>query len=377
MRGARECGAPRSFPDPDPTMPASDATLFSPFTQRSLTLRNRIVVPPMCQYSATDGLAADWHMAHYGALAAGGAGAVIFEATAVTPEGRISPGDLGLWSDAQVEPLARVARFVASQGAAPGVQLAHAGRKAGCARPWDGGAPLAKDAGGWDVWSASATPYADGWPATRALDENGVLTVIDAFRAAAVRALAAGFAFVEVHAAHGYLLHQFLSPLVNTRSDRWGGSFENRTRLALEVTRAVRAEWPADRPVWVRLSATDWAEGGWDADQTVALAKLLREAGADLVDTSSGGLVPWQKVAPGPGYQVPFAERVRREAGIASGAVGLITEPAQADAIVREGRADVVMLGRELLREPHWPLRAAKALGAETAWPKQYLRAKA
>jgi len=358
------------------TTPTDTATLFSPLTLRSLTLRNRIVVSPMCQYSSAEGFAADWHMAHYGALAAGGAGAVVFEASAVTPEGRITPDDLGIWSDAHVESLARIARFVASQGAAPGIQLAHAGRKASTSSPWKGGAPLAPDAGGWQVVGPAGMPWAESYPVPRALDEAGIAATIEAFRAGARRAREAGFRIVEVHGAHGYLVHQFLSPLVNTRTDRWGGSFENRTRLALDVTRAVRAEWPADLPVWVRLSATDWADGGWDADQTVRLAALLREAGADLVDVSSGGAVPWQKIVAGPGFQVPFAERVRREAGVASGAVGMITEPAQADAILREGRAEVVLLARELLRDPHWPLRAAKALGAEGAWPKQYLRAR-
>ncbi len=359
-----------------PQTPVAAATLFEPLTLRSVTLRNRIAVSPMCQYSAAEGLASDWHLVHLGQFAAGGYGAVFVEATSVTPEGRISPADVGLWNHAQVEPLARIARFVEGQGAVPAIQLAHAGRKASTARPWEGGGPVAPAAGGWPVVSASATPYADGHPVPHALDENGIFEIVEAFRNAAVRALAAGFRIVEVHAAHGYLLHQFLSPLVNRRTDRWGGSFENRTRLALEVTHAVRGAWPAELPVWVRVSGTDWAEGGWDADQTVALARLLRDAGVDLVDCSCGGAVPWQKVALGPGYQVPFAERVRREAGIASGAVGLITDPAQADARVREGRADVVLLARASLRDPHWPLHAAKALGAEGAWPKQYLRAK-
>jgi 2,4-dienoyl-CoA reductase-like NADH-dependent reductase (Old Yellow Enzyme family) len=357
--------------------PTTPATLFSPLQLRSLRLRNRIAVPPMCQYSATDGIPADWHLAHYGALAAGGAGAIVLEATSVVPEGRISPGDLGLWSDAHVAPLARIARFVTAQGAAAGVQLAHAGRKACNAPPWKGSTPIAPGAGGWQVVGPAGEAWAEGYPVPRALDEAGIAAVIEAFRMAARRALEAGFQFVEIHGAHGYLVHQFLSPLVNTRTDRWGGTFENRTRLALEVTRAVRAEWPADLPMWVRLSATDWAEGGWDADQTVALARLLRDAGVDLVDVSTGGVVPWQKPQVAPGYQVAFAERVRKEAGVLSGAVGLITEPGQADAIVRDGRADVVLLGRELLREPHWPLRAARALGADTEWPRQYLRAKA
>lgn len=351
-------------------------TLFSPLTQRSLTLRNRVVVSPMCQYSCVDGLATDWHLVHLGARAAGGAGAVIAEATGVLPEGRITPACLGIWSDAHVEPLARVARFVSSQGAVCGIQLAHAGRKAGTATPWDGGHVLAAEAGGWTTVGPSATPFHDGGPAVRVLDEAGIERVVAAFRAGAARALAAGFQLVELHAAHGYLLHEFLSPLVNTRTDRWGGAFENRVRLLLEVTRAVREVWPESLPLWVRLSASDWAAGGWDVEQSVALAKALAPLGVDLVDCSSGGAVAWQEVTVGPGYQVPFAERVRREAGVATGAVGMITEPEQADAIVREGRADVVLLAREMLRDPHWPLRAARALGAAGPWPKQYLRAR-
>jgi 2,4-dienoyl-CoA reductase-like NADH-dependent reductase (Old Yellow Enzyme family) len=359
-----------------PGGPPMNATLFTPYAQRSVTMRNRIAVSPMCQYSARDGLANDWHLVHLGARATGGAGAVLTEATAVLPEGRISPADLGIWNDTQADALARIARFVAAQGAVPGIQLAHAGRKASTAPPWDGGRGVPPSAGGWIPVGPSGEPFADGYPVPHALDEAGIEAVVEAYRAAALRALAAGFRIAEVHAAHGYLLHEFLSPLVNLRQDAWGGPFENRARLALEVTRAVRAAWPQELPVWVRVSATDWAEGGWDTDQTVRLAALLREAGADLVDCSSGGAVHWQKPLAAPGYQVPFAERVRREAGIASGAVGLITTPAQADAIVREGRADVVLLAREMLRDPHWPLRAARELGAEHAWPVQYLRAK-
>ena len=350
--------------------------LFTPFTQRSLTFRNRIVVSPMCQYSATDGLANDWHLVHLGARATGGAGALLVEATAVVPEGRISDGDLGIWNDAQVEPLARIARFAESQGCAPGIQLAHAGRKAGTSTPWRGGRALAIADGGWVPVGPGAEAFSDHYTAPTALDEAGIARVIGAFRDAAKRSLAAGFRFVEVHAAHGYLLHEFFSPLVNKRTDGWGGSFENRARLTLEVTRAVRAVWPDELPVWVRVSATDWAEGGWDLDQTVRLAGLLREVGADLIDCSSGGAVPWQKIAVGPGYQVPFAERVRHEARIATGAVGMITEPTQAEEIVAAGRADVVLLARQLLREPHWPLRAARELGADHKWPVQYERAK-
>lgn len=351
-------------------------TLFSPLAQRSLTLRNRIVVSPMCQYSSTDGLAEDWHLVHLGSLARGGAAVVITEANAVLPEGRITPRDLGIWSDAHAERLARIAAFVGSLGAIPGTQLAHAGRKASTARPWEGGAPVAPHAGGWIPDGPSPERYADGYPVPAVLDESGIARVIEAFRAAARRALAAGFRLVEVHAAHGYLLHEFLSPLTNRRTDAWGGAFEQRTRFPLEVVRAVRGVWPAELPVWVRVSATDWAEGGWSGDDTVRFATMLRGEGVDLVDCSGGGLVPGQKIPVAPGYQVPFAERVRREAGIASGAVGLITDPAQADAIVREGRADVVLLAREMLRNPHWPLHAAQALGAEGPWPPQYVRAK-
>jgi 2,4-dienoyl-CoA reductase-like NADH-dependent reductase (Old Yellow Enzyme family) len=350
--------------------------LFTPFTLRGLTLRNRIGVSPMCQYSAVDGLANDWHLVHLGGFARGGAGLVVFEATGVEPRGRISPGDLGLWEDRQVEPLARIVRFVESQGAAPALQLAHAGRKASVRAPWDqGGAPLTTTPG-WPVVGASALPFAEGHPVPTALDEAGLSGLIAAFAASAKRAVAAGFRAVEVHAAHGYLLHQFLSPLSNQRTDRWGGDFAGRTRLTREVVSAVRAAVPDSMPVLVRLSATDWAERGWTPDETVELARQLRALGADLVDCSSGGLVPYAKVPVAPGYQVGFAERVRREAGIPSAAVGMITTPAQAEEIVAEGRADLVLLARELLRDPHFPLRAATALSAEGPWPRQYLRAR-
>jgi 2,4-dienoyl-CoA reductase-like NADH-dependent reductase (Old Yellow Enzyme family) len=359
-----------------PADPLSPAALFDPLTLRSVTLRNRIAVSPMCQYSCADGLASEWHLVHLGSRAVGGAGAVLVEASAVTPEGRISPQDMGIWKDEHVAPLARVAAFVRQHGAVAGIQLAHAGRKGSARRPWDGtGAAPASD-GGWTPVGPGTEPFSPEYTAPRALSEVELAGVVDAFRLAARRALRAGFQLVEVHSAHGYLLHQFLSPLVNRRSDGWGGSFENRTRLALEVTRAVRAEWPAELPVWVRISATDWADGGWNPDDSVRLAALLREAGVDLVDCSSGGAVAHQKVALGPGYQVPFAERIRREAGVRTGAVGLITDPAQADAIVRAGRADVVLLAREELRDPYWPLHAARALGVDVPWPSQYLRAK-
>ena len=331
----------------------------------------------MCQYSCTDGVATDWHLVHLGSRAVGGAGAVIAEATAVEARGRISPGDVGLWEDAQVEPLARMTRFVSSQGAVPGIQLAHAGRKASTASPWDGGGPLGLAQGGWTVVAPSAQPFAEGHPLPEALTPAGIAGVVQAFVAAAKRALAAGFELVEIHAAHGYLLHQFLSPLSNHRTDPFGGSFENRIRLLLEVVDGVRAVWPEQLPLWVRVSATDWAEsGGWDLPQTVALAMLLKNRGVDLLDCSSGGTLPHAKIPVGPGFQVPFAEVVRREAGIATGAVGLITEPEQAERILAENRADVVLIGRAFLKDPYWPLHAAKALGAELTWPAQYRRAK-
>jgi 2,4-dienoyl-CoA reductase-like NADH-dependent reductase (Old Yellow Enzyme family) len=353
------------------------AMLFSPLVLRSVTLRNRIGASPMCQYSAVEGRATDWHLVHLGGLAQGGAGLVLAEATAVEPRGRISAADLGLWEDGQVEPLARVVRFVEGEGAVAGLQLAHAGRKASVRRPWEeGGAPLRTADGGWTPVGPSPLAFADHHAEPVALSTREVEAVPGLFAAAARRALAAGFKMVEVHAAHGYLIHQFLSPLANRRTDAFGGSFENRTRLAREVVRAVRAAWPEWLPLSVRLSCTDWAEGGWTPDETVELAKALKALGADLVDCSSGGLIATAKVPVAPGYQVPFAERVRREASIATAAVGLITTPAQAEALVVEGKADLVLLGRELLRDPRFPLRAATALHAEGAWPKQYLRAK-
>jgi 2,4-dienoyl-CoA reductase-like NADH-dependent reductase (Old Yellow Enzyme family) len=352
------------------------SVLFSPLPQRSLTLRNRIVVSPMCQYSCTGGLATDWHLVHLGSRAVGGAAVVIAEATAVEARGRISPGDLGLWQDAQIEPLARVARFIREQGAVPGVQLAHAGRKASTARPWEGGGPVPLAQGGWPVVAPSALPFAEDHPVPEELTPAGITEIVRGFADAAKRSLAAGFELIELHAAHGYLLHQFLSPLSNHRTDRYGGPFENRCRAVLEVVEAVRAVWPERLPLWVRVSATDWAEsGGWDLPQTVALAQLLKTRGVDLLDCSSGGMLPRAKIPAGPGFQVPFAEAVRREAGIATGAVGFISQPDQAEKIVAENRADVVLLGREFLRDPYWPLHAAKALGADFTWPAQYRRA--
>ncbi len=347
--------------------------LFSPLTLRDVTFRNRVFVSPMCQYSATDGLPEDWHLVHLGARAVGGAGLVLTEATAVSPEGRISPQDTGIWSDEQAGRWARIAAFVKSQGAAAGVQLAHAGRKASTYRPWDparGTVPV--EEGGWATVGPSAVAFGR-YAVPEELDDDGIATVVGDFVAAARRAAAAGFDVVEIHAAHGYLLHQFLSPLSNTRTDRYGGSFANRVRLLLEVVTKVRAVW--EGPLFVRLSASDWTEGGWTLEDAVRLAPLLAERGVDLVDTSSAGLHHAQKIVLEPGYQVPFAAAIRGT-GIATGAVGLITEPKQAEDILASGQADVVLLARELLRDPHWPLRAAAELGAEVTWPPQYERAR-
>ncbi|MFN3652041.1 MAG: NADH:flavin oxidoreductase/NADH oxidase [Armatimonadota bacterium] len=351
--------------------------LFEPLTLRDLTLRNRIAVAPMCQYSSEDGFANDWHLVHLGSRAVGGAGLVIAEATAVEARGRISPQDLGIWEDAHVEPLSRVTRFIREHGAVAGIQLAHAGRKASTARPWEGGRPVTEAQGGWrPVVGPSALPFADGYPVPEALTEDGIRGIVDAFAEGARRSLLAGFELVEIHAAHGYLLHEFLSPLSNRREDRYGGSWENRTRLVREVVTAVRRVWPERLPLFVRFSATDWVEGGWDVEQSVELARALRPLGVDLIDCSSGGSVPSAGAIPiGPGYQTPLAQRIREGAGIPTGAVGLITRPEQADHIVRTGQADLVFLARELLRDPYWPLRAARELGQPIPAPAQYQRA--
>ena len=350
--------------------------LFEPLKLRGIECRNRAFVSPMCQYSCVHGVVGDWHLMHLGSFAAGGAGLIIGEATAVVPEGRISPGDSGLWNDAQAQAWARVARFVKSQGAVPGLQLAHAGRKASTLAPWDGVGAVKPADGGWTPVAPSALAFDSSYPAPRALTLSEIPALPGAFAAAAVRALDAGIEAVELHFAHGYLAHEFLSPLCNRRDDAYGGSYDNRVRLPLEIVDAVRRVWPERLPLLVRVSATDWAEGGWDLPQTIELARRLKTRGVDLVDCSSGGAVADAKISPAPGYQVPFAEAVRREAGIATGAVGLITRPEQAEAIIAEGKADAVLLARELLRDPHWPLRAAQALGAEIAWPRQYVRAK-
>jgi 2,4-dienoyl-CoA reductase-like NADH-dependent reductase (Old Yellow Enzyme family) len=349
------------------------AALFTPFTQRGVTLRNRIGVSPMCQYMAHDGHATDWHLVHLGGLATGGAGVVCVEATAVVPEGRISPHDLGLWDDAHIPALRRITDFLTAQGAVPAIQLAHAGRKASTHRPWEGNGTVPPDQGGWTPVAPSALRYSDRYPEVTALDTAGIDRVVAGFADAARRAHRAGFRIIELHAAHGYLLHSALSPLTNQRTDGYGGPFDHRVRLLLEVTDAVRAAWPDELPLWVRLSCTDWADGGWTPEDTVRLVPLLRARGVELVDCSSGGLVPWQQIAVGPGYQRPFARAVRAT-GIATAAVGMITDPAQAEAIVTEGDADLVFLARELLRNPRWPLAAASALGAEGPWPAPYQR---
>lgn len=349
--------------------------LFTAFKLRSVDFRNRIGVSPMCQYSSQDGFANDWHLVHLGERAQGGAGLILAEASAVTPEGRISPEDLGIWKDEHIDMLGRIARFLHTQGARAGIQIAHAGRKASTLSPFAGHGVVLPEKGGWEPVAPSAIPFADDHAMPRALDRTGIQSVIEAFRMAARRANRAGFDVVEIHAAHGYLLHEFLSPLANRRTDEYGGSLENRMRLVLEVAAAVRAEWPAHLPLFVRISATDWAEGGWNADDSVALARLLRERGVDLIDVSSGGLAAHAQVPVAPGYQVEFAARIRREAGIATAAVGLITDPVQANAIVEHGEADMVLLARAMLRDPYWPLHAAVGLGEPVPWPVQYLRA--
>jgi len=350
--------------------------LFEPLSLRGLTLKNRIAVSPMCQYSSEDGFSTDWHLVHLGARAVGGAGLVFTEATAVLPEGRISPADLGLWKDAHAENLARIAHFVKAQGAKVGIQLAHAGRKGSTQAPWVGNGKVELPDGGWVPVAPSALAFNDKYPLPTALDEAGIARVVKAFADAAVRAIAAGFDTVELHAAHGYLLHEFLSPLANLRTDAYGGSLENRARALLETVRAIRAKIPERTALFVRISATDWAPGGFDLEQAVQVSKWMKAEGVDLIDCSSGGAVASQKIAAGPGYQTPFAEKIRAEAGVATGTVGFIRSAIQAETVLRSGQADLVLLARELLRDPHWPLHAAKELGVKLEWPKQYDRAR-
>jgi 2,4-dienoyl-CoA reductase-like NADH-dependent reductase (Old Yellow Enzyme family) len=357
--------------DHDREVPEID--LLSPLTIRGVTFRNRIVMSPMCQYSARDGFADDWHLVHLGSRAVGGAALVVVEATAVTADGRISPGDVGLWKDEHVEPLARIARFVHSQGAVAGIQLAHAGRKASCDLAWKGGASLkTPEQGGWPVVGPSPLPFSETSSVPIPLDEAGIDRIITAFEAGARRALKAGFKVIEIHAAHGYLLHEFLSPISNHRNDQYGGSLENRMRLLLRIGEQLRGLMPEELPLFVRISATDWVEGGWDIEQSVELARQLKDLGVDLIDVSSGGTVPHARVPVAKGYQVPFARRIREEVDIRTGAVGLIAEPHHADEIITGGDANLVDIAREMLREPYWALKAQQALGEEPAWPIQY-----
>ncbi len=353
----------------------SNPPLFAPLTLRGVTFRNRIFVSPMCQYSCVDGMPTDWHLVHLGSRAVGGAGLVIAEATAVSPEGRISPSDAGIWSDAHRQAFARIAAFVRAQGAVPGIQLAHAGRKASTEVPWKGRGMVPPSAGGWETVAPSALPFSPTYPQPRALSLDDLDLVEAQWSTATGRAREAGFDVVEIHAAHGYLLHEFLSPLSNLRIDDYGGSLENRMRFPLRIVRAVRAAWPGKLPLFVRISATDWADGGWDIEQSVQFARAVRELGVDLIDCSSGGLASHQKIPAAPGYQVPFADRIRRDAQIATAAVGLITESSQANEILASGRADAVILARAMLRDPYWALHAAQELGVAMRWPDQYLRA--
>ena len=350
--------------------------LFSPFRLREIECRNRIFVSPMCQYSAEDGFANHWHLVHYGSRATGGAGLIIVEATAVTPEGRISPADLGLWDDLHIDALKSITDFIKAQGAVPAIQLAHAGRKACTERPWLGGKPISLAAGGWQPLAPSALSFTSAHTEPCSMDIADIDSVVTAFSAAAQRARQAGFDVVEIHMAHGYLLHEFLSPLSNQRTDDYGGSFENRTRLPLQVVQTVRELWPDHLPVFVRISATDWVEGGWDLEQSVKLARMFKDNGVDLVDCSSGGLIADAPIPAGPGYQTPFATAIRQQANIATGAVGIITEAIQAEHIIATGLADVVIIGREFLRDPHWPLHAAQKLNVDLPWPNQYRLAK-
>ena len=350
--------------------------LFSPLTIKDVQFRNRIVVSPMCEYSSVDGFANDWHMVHLGSRAVGGAALIIQEATAVSPEGRISPDDMGIWKDEHIEKVKPIVSFIHQHGAVAGIQLAHAGRKASTFSPWKGGKQIKLKDGGWQAVAPFAIPFHDGDEPPLALEKNGIDKVIDDFTKAAGRALKTGYKVIEIHAAHGYLLHEFLSPLSNHRTDEYGGSFENRIRLTVQVTEAVRKVWPQELPLFVRISATDWADGGWDIDESVKLASVLKDKGVDLIDCSTGGLVSHQKISLGPGYQVPFAERIKKETGILTGSVGLITEAKQAEQILSDKKADIILIARQSLRDPYFPLHAAKELGAEIQWPSQYLRAK-
>ncbi len=349
--------------------------LFEPFAQRGVSFRNRIGVAPMCQYSCENGMATDWHFVHLGSRAVGGAGVVIAEASGVEARGRISPQDLGIWSDAHAQALAPTAAFIKAQGAVAGIQIAHAGRKAGTSRPWEGHHSLSNSGGGWEIIAPSAIPFSDSYRTPQAMTKADIAQVQAAFRDAAARSIAVGFELIELHAAHGYLMHEFLSPISNQRTDEYGGSFENRIRFVIETARLVRSVMPDNKPLWARFSCTDWIEGGWDIEQSIELARRLKREGVDMIDCSSGGIAPQQKVKAGASYQVPFAEAIRCDAAIATAAVGLITEPMQADAIVRNGQADMVLLARKMLDDPYWVLHAAQALEQPAPVPPQYLRA--
>ena len=350
--------------------------LFSPLTIRDITLTNRIAISPMCMYSAEDGFANDWHLVHLGSRAVGGAGLIIQEATAVSPEGRITPGDLGLYKEEHIEMLQRITTFVHQHGAVAGIQLAHAGRKASCAKPWEGGKQLKSSAGGWQTVAPSAIPFYAEDEVPKELDLQGIQKIISDFRTAALRALKAEYKLIEIHAAHGYLIHQFLSPISNHRTDSYGGNFENRIRLLLEIVENVRQVWPLHLPLFVRISATDWADGGWNLEESVKLASILKTRYVDLIDTSAGGMVHKPNVTPGSGFMVPYAEKIKKGSGILTSTVGLITQPQQAEDILQKEQADLILIARESLRNPYFPLGAAKSLGDEIDWPKQYLRAK-
>ncbi len=352
------------------------AELFNPLIVRRVRFRNRIFVSPMCQYSSEEGMPNNWHLVHLGSRAVGGAGLVVVEASAVSPEGRISPRDSGLWSEAHADAFRPIASFIRDQGAIPGIQLAHAGRKASVHVPWKGGGPLAPSEGAWQTLAPSPIPFSPSHPAPRALTEQQMDQIAEQFRASTRLALRAGFEVIEIHMAHGYLLHEFLSPLANRRQDRYGGDFENRIRFPLRIAEAVRQAWPEQLPLFVRISASDWAPEAWDIEQSVRFSRRLGELGVDLIDCSSGGIAPSIQIPLKPGYQVPFAARIRQETGLATGAVGLITEPQQAEQIISSGQADVVFLARAMLRDPYWALHAAQALAVDVPWPDQYLRAR-
>lgn len=353
-----------------------NSNLFSPLKLRDITLKNRIVVSPMCQYSAEDGFPNDWHFVHLGSRAVGGAGLIFTEAVAISPEGRISPADLGIWKDEHIAPLKRITDFIHQNGSVAGIQLAHAGYKASSQEPWNGRSYIEPEEGGWEVFSPSPVMLADNKSMSSVLSLEGIEKIREDSKKATKRALQAGFKVIEIHAAHGYLLHEFMSPLINTRNDEYGGSFENRIKLLLQIANDTRQIIPENMPLFVRISATDWLENGWTIDDSVKLAAILTERGVDVIDCSSGGLTPPEKIPVGFGYQVPFAQTIREKTGMKTGAVGMIVSPQQAEEVIVSGKADLVFLAREMLRDPYFPMRAAYELGYDTPWAKQYERAK-